>query len=106
LRRSTCSSSNHNNTAPANLPPVPLVPHSIHLAICLAGGKLLRLPMQSVLIASNANVGGSATAAAMASAKGWTHLVQPAVLTGALGYAIATSIGLAMGHWMQGWHAF
>lgn len=34
---------------------VPLPARSIHLAVCLAGGRLLRLPMQAVLIASNAN---------------------------------------------------
>ncbi len=79
---------------------------SIHLAICLVGGKLLRLPMQSVLIASNANVGGPATAAAMASSKGWQHLIQPALLTGCFGYAIANWIGLAMGQWMRNWHVF
>jgi len=86
----------------------PCLPHpcSIHLAVCLAGGRLLRLPMQSVLIASNANVGGPATAAAMASSKGWPHMVQPAMLTGCLGYAIATALGCAMGQWMRGWYAF
>lgn len=87
----------------------PLLPPpccSVHLAVCLAGGRLLRLPMQSVLIASNANVGGPATAAAMASSKGWPHMVQPAMLTGCLGYAIATFLGCAMGQWMRGWFAF
>ena len=79
---------------------------SIHLAVCLAGGRLLRLPMQAVLIASNANVGGPATAAAMASSKGWQHMIQPAMLTGSLGYAVATAIGTAMGHWMRNWHGF
>ena len=79
---------------------------SIHLAICLAAGRFLHLPMQAILIASNANVGGPATAAAMASAKGWQHMIQPAVLTGSLGYSIATSIGLCMGQWLQGWYTF
>lgn len=85
------------------LPPPPSALCSIHLAVSLAGGRLLRLPMQAVLIASNANVGGPATAAAMATSKGWQHMVQPAMLTGSLGYAIATAIGCAMGHWMRGW---
>lgn len=71
--------------------------------MCLAGGRLLRLPMQAVLIASNANVGGPATAAAMASAKGWQHMVQPAVLTGSLGYACATFVGVWMGGCLRSW---
>lgn len=71
--------------------------------MCLAGGRLLRLPMQAVLIASNANVGGPATACAMASSKGWLHMMQPAMLTGSLGYAVATAIGCFMGRWMRAW---
>jgi uncharacterized membrane protein len=52
--------------------------------------------MPVILVAANANVGGSATAAAMASAKGWTSLMQAAILTGVLGYTIATPIGCIM----------
>ena len=63
----------------------------------------MKIPMPLILIAANANVGGPATAAAMAGAKGWTSLVQPAVLTGALGYAIANGIGFAMGTWLSTW---
>ena len=48
-------------------------------------------------------MGGSATAAAMAGSKGWQDMVQPAMLTGSLGYAIATCIGTAMGHWLRTW---
>jgi uncharacterized membrane protein len=62
--------------------------------------------MQAILIASNANVGGPATAAAMATSKGWAHMIQPAMLTGSLGYAVANFIGIAMGQWMRGWYAF
>ncbi|PSC71603.1 hypothetical protein C2E20_5130 [Micractinium conductrix] len=79
---------------------------SVHLSVCLAGGRLLRLPMQAVLVASNANVGGPATAAAMASSKGWPHMIQPAMLTGSLGYAVATALGLGMARWLStctGW---
>lgn len=76
---------------------------SLQLGISLALGKFFRISMPVVLIAANANVGGPATAAAMAGAKGWKSLVQPAVLTGALGYAIANGIGWAMGNWLMTW---
>ena len=56
-----------------------------HLAVIVSGGRLLKLPMDAVLTASNANVGGPATAAATAAVRNWPHLVQPAVLTGTLG---------------------
>ena len=69
---------------------------AVHVAVVLAGGYVLRLPMDVVIIASNANVGGPATAAAMAAARGWNHLVQPAMILGALGYCIGTGLGLWM----------
>ena len=42
-------------------------------------------------------VGGPATAAGMAAAKGWTISLVPALLMGTLGYAIATFVALALG---------
>jgi uncharacterized membrane protein len=74
----------------------------IHLAILLVGGRLLRLDLRELVIASNANMGGATTAAAMAAARGWRSLVLPAILCGTLGYAIATFVGVALGHWLQG----
>jgi uncharacterized membrane protein len=53
--------------------------------------------MQALLTASNAAVGGPATAAAMATARQWTHMVQPALLLGSLGYTMGTAIGCAVG---------
>ena len=61
------------------------------------GNKVLQLPLWAVLIAANANVGGPATAAAMATAKGWKRAVTPAIMTGIFGYSIATFIGVAVG---------
>ncbi len=42
-------------------------------------------------------VGGPATAAGMAAAKGWTLSLVPALLMGTLGYSIATFVALALG---------
>ncbi|KAL0039492.1 hypothetical protein WJX79_010440 [Trebouxia sp. C0005] len=70
---------------------------SVHLAVIVFGGYVVAgLPMQVVLTASNANVGGPATAAAMAASRGWPHMVRPAMLTGSLGYAKKVGI--------QKWH--
>jgi uncharacterized membrane protein len=79
---------------------------TIQLSISLILGKAMKIPMPLILIAANANVGGPATAAAMAGARGWTSLVQPSVLTGALGYAIANGIGWMMGTWLATWKCF
>jgi uncharacterized membrane protein len=64
----------------------------VHFTLLVTLGR--RLPLNNLLLASNAAVGGPTTAAAMAQAKGWN--VVPALLIGILGYAIATPIALAL----------
>ena len=61
------------------------------------GRGLLRLETNELYLASNANVGGPTTAAAMAQAKEWKLLVLPALLVGVLGYALATALSLSLG---------
>ena len=71
---------------------------AVHFACLLLLGKLVfRLDSRDLFLASNANVGGPTTAAAMAKGKGWPRRVLPALLIGVLGYASATAIALALG---------
>lgn len=74
---------------------------AVHLVVILVAGRLLRLDLAEVVIASNANMGGPTTAAAMAVARRWHGLVIPAILCGTLGYAVATFVGVAVGHWLR-----
>ena len=75
-----------------------------HLAFVLAVGKgAMKLPAWAVLTASNACVGGPATAAAMASARGWAAAVQPAIVVGTVGYAVGTPIGCLVGNALKSW---
>ena len=70
----------------------------VHFGTLIALGRgIFRLPLRELYLASNANVGGPTTAAAMAQAKDWKRLVLPALLIGILGYATATAIALALG---------
>ncbi|CAI5484014.1 unnamed protein product [Closterium sp. Yama58-4] len=69
----------------------------VHIAVVLLGGRLLNIPLDILMVASNANVGGPATAAAMASARNWPQLVRPAVLLGTFGYTIGTAIAFLLG---------
>lgn len=73
---------------------------SVHLLFFLAVGRLFRFHRAEILIASNANVGGPTTAAAMAGSKSWDALVVPALLVGVFGYAVATFVSLSLGYGM------
>ncbi len=73
----------------------------VHLLFILITGKLLKLNLNEILIASNANMGGPTTAAAMAVANKWENLVIPAILCGTLGYVIATFIGVGIAFGLQ-----
>eukprot|EP00965_Chrysotila_dentata_P223940 6193887-Pleurochrysis_carterae.AAC.6 len=82
-----------------------LVLYAVHVAILLGVPALMRavlprdavdslLPRAALLTASNACIGGPATASALAVGNGWPSLVVPSVLVGNLGYAIATFLGI------------
>jgi uncharacterized membrane protein len=73
----------------------------VHLIFLLTAGKIFKLDLAEIVIASNANMGGPTTAAAMAVARKWKVLVIPAILCGTLGYAVATFIGVAVGYWLK-----
>ena len=68
-----------------------------NMLFCFAVGKLLGCSLEEIIIASNANIGGPATAAAMAVTKGWSRLAGPAIIVGVLGYALGTYLGLIVG---------
>lgn len=73
----------------------------VHLLFLLLGGWLLKLDLREIVVASNANMGGPTTAAAMAVSRKWDVLVIPAILVGTLGYAVATFIAVAIGYWVR-----
>ena len=73
---------------------------AVHLLAILTLGRIMRLDLAEIVVASNANMGGPTTAAAMAAARRWDALITPAILCGTLGYASATFIGVAIGKWL------
>lgn len=75
---------------------------AVHGLLVLAGGRLLRIDLPTLAIASQANVGGPASAMALASAGGYPDRLLPGLATGLLGYAAGTYSGLAMATLVRG----
>lgn len=75
----------------------------VHLVVIVIAGRLLRLDLAEVMIASNACILGPAPAAALAASKGWQPLVAPGILVGIFGYAIATFIGVTLAALFRLW---
>lgn len=69
----------------------------VNMLVCFVFGKLFKFNMEEIILASNANIGGPTTAAAMAISKGWVKLVGPIMLIGTLGYIIGTYAGTFIG---------
>ncbi|WP_080874534.1 DUF819 domain-containing protein [Oceanobacillus timonensis] len=72
---------------------------AINLILSLVFGKLFKMSLEEILLASNANIGGPTTAAAFAIAKGWKQLVGPILIVGTLGYIVGNYIGTFLAVW-------
>ncbi|MEL3907473.1 MAG: DUF819 family protein [Treponemataceae bacterium] len=69
----------------------------VNLIVSLILGKIFNFNIEEIIIASNANIGGPTTAAAMAVSNGWTALIVPSILVGTLGYVIGNYYGVFVG---------
>ncbi|MGV8981474.1 DUF819 family protein [Clostridium sp.] len=70
----------------------------VNMLFSFGFGKLFKFDLEEIILASNANIGGPTTAAAMAIAKGWGALVIPVLLVGTLGYIIGNYYGIFVGN--------
>lgn len=68
----------------------------VHGVVVFVGGRLARLDVETLTVASQAAVGGPSTALAVAVSRGWRSLVLPGVAVGLLGYAAGNFLGFAM----------
>lgn len=73
----------------------------VHLVILFGAGKLLKLDLAELAMASAICIGGPSSAPALASAKGWKDLLIPGVLAGSLGYAVGSFIGISVVEWLR-----
>jgi uncharacterized membrane protein len=74
---------------------------AVHMIVLFAVGRIIRLDLAELVMASAVCIGGPGTAAAVASAKGWRALLIPGVLCGTLGYGIGSFVGMAVVEWMR-----
>lgn len=72
----------------------------VNMLFCFIFGKIFKFDLEDCILASNANIGGPTTAAAMAISKGWIKLVGPIMLVGTLGYVIGTYFGTFIGNFL------
>jgi uncharacterized membrane protein len=73
----------------------------VHLIILFGIGKIMKLDLAELAMASAVCIGGPSSAAAIASAKGWRDLLIPGVLAGSFGYAIGSFIGVSVVGWLR-----
>ena len=66
----------------------------VNMLFSFGFGRLFKFSLEEIILASNANIGGPTTAAAMAISQGWTKLIGPSMLIGTFGYAIGTYLGV------------
>lgn len=74
----------------------------MNLLVTLLLGRAFKFSLEEMVLASNANLGGPTTAAAMAIAKGWNKLIVPILLVGVLGYVLGNYIGTGM-YYLVNW---
>ncbi len=74
---------------------------AVHCLVLFGLGRLLKLDLAELAMASAVCIGGPASAPALASAKGWRDLLIPGVLAGSLGYAIGSFIGITVVEWLR-----
>ncbi len=74
----------------------------VHGIVIFGVGRLLRIDLATLAVASQANVGGAASAMALASARGYADRLLPGVAVGLLGYAVGNYAGFAVAALVRG----
>ena len=70
---------------------------AVHGIIIFGIGRLAHIDAPTLAVASQANIGGPASAMALAGARGYSNLLLPGIAVGLLGYAIGNYTGAAIG---------
>lgn len=79
-----------------------LVVVGVHGLVVYGGGRLARLDPATLSVASQASVGGPASALAVAVAREWPGLVLPGIIMGLVGYAVGSYLGVGVAYLVRG----
>ena len=75
---------------------------AMHGLVIFGLGLLFRIDVRTLAVASQANVGGPASAMALASARGYMDRLLPGVAVGLMGYAVGNYLGFAVASLIRG----
>ena len=74
---------------------------AIHGVVIFGVGRLVGIDAPTLAVASQANIGGPASAMALSGARGYTDALLPGIAAGLLGYAMGNYSGFAVGTLMR-----
>jgi len=74
----------------------------VHGVFVYGVGRLAKLDIGSLSVASQAAVGGPSSALAVAVSREWPGFILPGVIVGLLGYAVGTYLGFSVAYLIQG----
>ncbi len=75
---------------------------AVHGIVIFGLGRLFRIDAPTLAVASQANVGGPASAMALAGTRGYTELLLPGIAVGLAGYAVGNYMGFLVGNLIRG----
>jgi uncharacterized membrane protein len=79
-----------------------LVVIGVQAVVVYGVGRLARLDVGTLSVASQASVGGPSSALAVAVAREWPGLVLPGIIVGLLGYAAGSYLGFGVAYLVRG----
>ena len=74
----------------------------IHTLVIFGIGWLLRFDLQTIMVASQAAIGGPGSAMAISIAMKWKTLIIPGIIVGIFGYALGNYLGFACAYLLRG----
>ena len=74
---------------------------AVHAAVTFGAARLLKIDPATASVASQANIGGSTSALALARSLGRGDLELPAILVGSLGNALGNYLGFFTAGWLE-----